>query len=212
MPAVVDRARLGVVLAALAVLAAACAPGRSTADASSQNPATADASRRPSTLASEQPSKTVKPPTNPTAPGPGGPASPGGARPTAAPASEPTCAAGQLTARTRTNQASYHVGEPVTITGTVSNTGTQSCAIGLADDITITDEAGSAIYHGSFPTHATDQLEPGKSRTTTFTWEQQSCGPDRPGCLERAKPGRHTVAMRWTADAPITASSSFAIA
>jgi hypothetical protein len=125
-------------------------------------------------------------------------------------AAQPSCTASTLQAVVATDKASYAKGEPVAFKGVILNGGSQACAIGLADQITVVDATGTAFYEGSFPTGVTEQVEPGESRPTTFTWQQQSCR--KPGCLEHAQGGRYSVTFRWAAaESVITAATTFSI-
>lgn len=206
MTVFVGHARTGVLVAA-AVLLAACGNGRSAAQPTATTAA-------PTSVTPVAPAGNSPPlaPHNPTAGNAAPVAAPSGSGAAGGEIGAATCAAAQLKAKTATNKGTYRVGEEVTITGTVINTGAEPCAIALADFIAVTDASGGVAYQGSFRSFTRDELAPGQSRTTTFTWEQQLCGPGRPGCQEDAIPGHYTASMRWSANTAISASASFAIA
>ena len=199
-----DHARTGVLLVAVGVTLSGCATRRGAAEPVANSTAPSTASLAPSGTGNSRPSSASH---NERPDGTAAPSGPAGQPAASGQSLAASCTAAQLAVTTTTDKGTYRLGEGVTITGTVTNTGTQSCAVALADFITVTDDAGGVAYEGSFQSFTTEQLAPGKSRTTTFTWEQQLCGPGRPGCQEHATAGRYIAAMRWSADEPVTASS-----
>jgi hypothetical protein len=109
-----------------------------------------------------------------------------------------------------TDRAAYAPGQTVQGSSTLENRSATACMLPTRAFFRILDGAGKDV--GSFaytmefryPVPA----EPGKTFTSTFTWDQKDCAG--PACVQ-VPPGTYTVVADWTESGPYSGRTTFQI-
>ena len=166
-----------------------------TAPAGTRPPSTTPTTRDPSGSVSSPvqpsfPATTVPPATGP-APGP--------------------CPASDVRVTASTAKSSYAPGEIVQVSSTLENRGAVACLLPTRAFFRILNGAGTDV--GGFATTLEFRLpvraEPGKSFTSTVTWDQKDCS-SRPACAP-VPAGTYTVVADWTEGGPYSARGTFVV-
>lgn len=121
------------------------------------------------------------------------------------------CASSEARVTVSTEKAGYVPGETVRGSSTLENRSAGACLLPTRGFFTVLNAAGKDVGNFAytadfrFPVRA----EPGKTFTSTFTWDQKDCAASP--CVQ-VPPGTYTVVAGWTESGPYTGSTTFQIA
>ena len=129
--------------------------------------------------------------------------------PSTAPAPAP-CPAGEVGVTVGTDRAAYGPGQTVQGSSTLENRSASACLLPTRAFFRIVNAAGKDV--GSFAYTLEFRMpvraEPGKTFTSTFTWDQLDCAGS--ACAQ-VPPGTYTAVADWTEGGPYTGSTTFQI-
>ena len=124
-------------------------------------------------------------------------------------ASDP-CRASDVKVTVATDRAAYGPGQTVQGSSTLENRSATACMLPTRAFFRITNGAGKDV--GSFAYTLEFRMpvraEPGKTFTSTFTWDQKDCAG--PACAQ-VPPGTYTAVADWTESGPYTGRTTFQI-
>lgn len=127
--------------------------------------------------------------------------------PDAAPA---PCAASEVKVTVATDRAAYGPGQTVQGSSTLENRSASACMLPTRAFFRVTNGAGKDV--GSFAYTLEFRMpvraEPGKTFTSTFTWDQKDCAGS--ACVQ-VPPGTYTAVADWTESGPYTGRTTFQI-
>ena len=109
-----------------------------------------------------------------------------------------------------TEKAAYRPGETVRGASTLENRSAEACLLPTRGFFKVSNAGGEVVgtfaYTADFRFPVT--AEPGKTFTSTFSWEQLDCAGS--ACVQ-VPPGTYTVVADWTESGPYTGSTTFQI-
>ena len=120
------------------------------------------------------------------------------------------CASSEVRVTVATEKAGYGPGEAVRGSSTLENRSTGACLLPTRGFFKVLNAAGKDVGNFAytadfrFPVRA----EPGKTFTSTFTWDQRDCTGS--ACVQ-VPPGTYTVVADWTESGPYTASTTLQV-
>jgi hypothetical protein len=120
------------------------------------------------------------------------------------------CPAAEVKVTVVTDRPAYAPGQTVQGSSTLENRSATACLLPTRAFFRVVNGAGKDV--GSFAYTLEFRLpvraEPGKTFTSTFTWDQKDCAG--PACVQ-VPPGTYTVVANWTESGPYTGSTTFQI-
>ncbi|HET7720192.1 MAG TPA: hypothetical protein VFK43_09515, partial [Acidimicrobiales bacterium] len=129
--------------------------------------------------------------------------------PAAGAASEP-CPRSEVKVTVTTGRAAYGPGQTVQGSSTLENRSAGACLLPTRAFFRITNGAGKDV--GSFAYTLEFRMpvraEPGKTFTSTFTWDQKDCAGS--ACAQ-VPAGTYTVVADWSEGGPYTGTTTFQI-
>ena len=128
----------------------------------------------------------------------------------APPASTAPCAASEARVTVSTEKAAYRPGETIRGSSTLENRSAGACLLPTRGFFKVLNAGGEVVgnfaYTADFRFPVT--AEPGKTFTSTFTWEQKDCSGS--ACVQ-VPPGAYTAVADWTESGPYSGSTTFQI-
>ena len=120
------------------------------------------------------------------------------------------CPPSEVRVTVATDRAAYAPGQTVQGSSTLENRSGSACLLPTRAFFRIVNSAGKDVsgFAYTLEFRMPVRAEPGKTFTSTFTWDQKDCAG--PACVQ-APPGTYTVAAEWTESGPYTGSTTFQI-
>jgi hypothetical protein len=122
------------------------------------------------------------------------------------------CSPDEVTATATAAKPAFATGEPVRLTGTLSNTSGGPCALAsLGIAFTVKDAAGQSVGADRAISAIVDCFDspcawsPGAEETSSWCWDQRRTVAE---ATSQAPPGRYTITLTWTGrvTSPVSAS------
>jgi hypothetical protein len=109
-----------------------------------------------------------------------------------------------------TDRPAYGPGQTVQGSSTLENRSGTACLLPTRGFFRIVNGAGKDVsgFAYTLEFRMPVRAEPGKSFTSTFTWDQKDCAGA--ACV-RVPPGTYTVMADWTESGPYASSTTFQI-
>ena len=120
------------------------------------------------------------------------------------------CPASEVKVTVATDRSTYATGQRVQGSSTLENRSASACLLPTRAFFRVVNGAGKDV--GNFAYTADFRLpvraEPGKTITSTFTWDQKDCTGS--ACVQ-VPPGTYTVTAGWTESGPYAGTTTFQI-
>ena len=120
------------------------------------------------------------------------------------------CPASEVKVTVTTDKPAYALGQTVQGSSTLENRSGSACLLPTRGFFRIVNGAGKDVSSFAYTLEfrMPVRAEPGKSFTSTFTWDQKDCAGA--ACVQ-VPPGTYTVTADWTESGPYRGSASFQI-
>jgi hypothetical protein len=120
------------------------------------------------------------------------------------------CPASEVKVTVATDRSTYGRGQTVQGSSTLENRSVSACLLPTRAFFRIVNGAGSDVSSFAYTADFRSPVgtEPGKTFTSTFTWDQKDCSGR--ACVQVA-PGTYTVTADWTESGPYAGSATFQV-